>query len=335
MSKFSRYHSIGQFKNVLKQVQHDTAFQGLDDDGNPINDWNKLLPTLTFTGSEKLHGTNAAIGFEAGRVEWSQSRERILSLENDNAGFCQWVDGNRIELNHIGAHIYANTDTHFDSFLIYGEWCGSNIQPQVVLSKLPKQFIVFGIKLRKGAVDIWLSDREVKLLLENKLKTIFDYPTYVITINFNNPTEAINQMVSITNEVEAHSPIGLAHGIDGIGEGVVWKCNDYIFKVKGRLHSSSHTKELIPIDAEKVKNIKDCVDKIVSENRLRQGLDYLKENNIPADNKAIGPFINWVKYDCIKEELDIILGSDLKIEDVVKEISLKSKMFFIDDVIRK
>jgi hypothetical protein len=31
MAKFNRYHSIGQFAQVYKQIQHDTAFCGVDD----------------------------------------------------------------------------------------------------------------------------------------------------------------------------------------------------------------------------------------------------------------------------------------------------------------
>lgn len=335
MSKFSRYHTIGQFRDVYKTIQNRTAYVGIDKDGNAIRDWSIPLPTLVFTGSEKLHGTNAAIGFEVGKVSWTQSRNRILTIEDDNAEFCKWVEGSREELNEIGQHIYRNTNESFDNFLIYGEWCGSNIQPQVALSCMPKPFIVFGIKLRVGDEESWLSDKEVQLLLKNKLKTIFDYSTYEVSVDFSNPDEAINKMVEITNEVERQSPIGMAHGVSGIGEGVVWKCGSYIFKVKGKLHSASHVKELIAIDIEKVRNVQECVDKIVTPNRLKQGVDELIANGVTIDNKAIGIFINWIKEDCIKEERDTIVGSDLVIPDVVKAISFKAKSYFIEEVLRK
>lgn len=331
MAKFNRYHSIGQFAQVYKQIQHDTAFCGVDEHGNTINDWTKPLPTIRFTGSEKLHGTNAAIGFGIDGTLWYQSRERILSRDSDNAGFCNWGWDNPELIRKLKEKIedYIE-DLPYDYFIVYGEWCGANIQPQVALSKMNKQFIVFGIKVIYGEEEDWLIDEDVEDCLKGILLTIFEFSNWSIEIDFNNPSEAINQMVAITNEVELKSPIGTAHGIDGIGEGVVWKSGKYIFKVKGKLHSASHVKELIAVDMEKVRSVQEFVDKVVSENRLRQGMDYLREMDIPPDNKAIAPFINWVKGDCIKEEGDLLEASGLVINDVVKAIAIKAKDFFID-----
>ena len=337
MRKHSRYHSIGQFRDVYKQIQRDTAYEGKDDNDNSIYNWQKLLPTLTFTGSEKLHGTNAAIGFDS-EGTWTQSRERILSLESDNAGFARYVEDNLELLTHIRDRIGGSLrwdERSYTAFIVYGEWCGANIQPQVALSKLPKQFIVFGIKVIDYEKESWLSDEVVVRLLKEYVPTVFDFNRYTLEIDFNNPDEAINKMVEITNEVELRSPIGIAHGVDGIGEGVVWKCGKYIFKVKGKLHSASHVKVLVAIDIEKVRNVQECVEKIVTSNRLMQGVDELISSGINLDHKAIGPFIKWVKDDCIKEELDTITGSDLIIEDVVKSISFKSKDYFIKEVLQK
>jgi hypothetical protein len=328
--------SIPQFAQVYKQIQHDTAFCGIDEHGNAIRDWTKPLPILVFSGTEKLHGTNAAIGFSRDGERWFQSRERILSLDKDNAGFMNWGIENKVLINIVKRAVgdYLD-DLPYDDFIVYGEWCGANIQPQVALSKMEKQFIVFGIKVRYGGEEEWMIDEDVEDCLKGILLTIFEFSNWSVEIDFNNPDEAINQMVAITNEVELKSPIGIAHDVDGIGEGVVWKCGDYIFKVKGKLHSASHVKELIAVDIEKVRSVQEFVDKVVSNNRLTQGLDYLREMAIPANNKAIGPFINWIKGDCIKEELELLEESGLVVEDVVKAISIKAKDFFIDEVLRK
>jgi len=331
MTKFSRYHSIGQFAQVYKQIQHDTAFCGLDEDGNAINDWTKPLPTLVFSGSEKLHGTNAAIGFGRDGTRWYQSRERVLSRESDNAGFCNWGHDNPELVSRVEERIkdYLE-DLPYDDYIVYGEWCGSNIQPQVALSKMNKQFIIFGIKARFGEDEDWMIDEDVEDCLKGILLTVFEFKNWSVEIDFNNPAEAINQMVAITNEVELKSPIGIAHDIDGVGEGVVWKSGDYIFKVKGKLHSASHVKELIAIDMEKVRSVEEFVDKVVSENRLRQGMDYLREMDISPNNKALPVFIKWVKDDCIREEKDLLEASGLVVTDVVKSISIRTKDFFID-----
>ncbi len=49
-----KYPSIGQFKNVIHEVKQNTRFAGIQD-GVPIYN-NDPLPTLTFTGTCKIHG---------------------------------------------------------------------------------------------------------------------------------------------------------------------------------------------------------------------------------------------------------------------------------------
>jgi hypothetical protein len=335
-NKHYRYHSIKQFREVYKQVQKDTAFVGFGDNGDPIEDWHKPLPILTFTGSEKLHGTNAAIGINSDGTFWVQSRERIITPESDNAGFAQWVYGNT-------ALVVSLYNRLFDAYLkssdvkviVYGEWCGANIQPQVALSKLPKMFVVFDIKWVVGDEEGWVGHEEIKGAMAGLLHTVYDFPTYSITIDFDNPDDSVNELIRITDKIESCSPLAKELGALGIGEGAVWKCGYYIFKVKGKLHSASHTKQLVGIDVERVATIKECVDRIVSENRLKQGVDELIANGIAIDNKAIKPFIDWVKNDCIKEEMDVIVESGLEVKDTIKFISDRAKTYFIEEVLRK
>src|ERR1051325_7000074 len=91
MIKFS---SIDQFRNAIKGVaEHCKHKYGKrDEDGTLIlaqpKTWN--LPTLTFTGTVKLHGSNASIRVGQDFVNY-QSRNRTLTLESDNAGFALWA----------------------------------------------------------------------------------------------------------------------------------------------------------------------------------------------------------------------------------------------------
>nr|WSW58484.1 RNA ligase family protein [Streptomyces sp. NBC_00998] len=67
--------------------------------------------------TEKLDGTNAGIHVdEAGRVA-AQSRNRLITPENDNAGFARWVHENAADLAYI-----LGPGLHF------GEWWGRGIQ---------------------------------------------------------------------------------------------------------------------------------------------------------------------------------------------------------------
>lgn len=67
--------------------------------------------------TEKIDGTNAAIGVtEEGEV-YAQSRSRIITPDNDNFGFARWVHENAEELARV-----LGIGLHF------GEWWGQGIQ---------------------------------------------------------------------------------------------------------------------------------------------------------------------------------------------------------------
>lgn len=66
--------------------------------------------------SEKIDGTNSAIIIRDGVVVGCQSRNRLITPENDNFGFARWVSENGDELAGLG------DGRHF------GEWAGPGIQ---------------------------------------------------------------------------------------------------------------------------------------------------------------------------------------------------------------
>ncbi|WP_125911119.1 RNA ligase family protein [Mycobacteroides chelonae] len=82
--------------------------------------------------TEKIDGTNACvIVTEDGQVG-AQSRNRLITPENDNAGFARWVDENQGQLLHDLGPGYH-----------YGEWWGSGIQRGYGLSNGEKRFSLF------------------------------------------------------------------------------------------------------------------------------------------------------------------------------------------------
>lgn len=83
--------------------------------------------------TEKLDGTNAAIGIDdTGRL-WCQSRNRIITPGEDNFGFAAWAASN------AGALV----DT-LGPGLHYGEWWGRGIQRGYGLDE--KRFSLFNVK---------------------------------------------------------------------------------------------------------------------------------------------------------------------------------------------
>lgn len=94
--------------------------------------WSKIPRggTETVVISEKLNGTNSCIIIQEGSIVGCQSRNRIITEEDDNFGFAKWVGKNINELETLGDGYH------------YGEWAGQGIQKNP-LSLEDKQLFLF------------------------------------------------------------------------------------------------------------------------------------------------------------------------------------------------
>jgi hypothetical protein len=160
-------------------------------------------------------------------------------------------------------------------------------------------------------------------------------------IDFEKPEVAQNELVKLTMDVENQCPVGKYFGIDGanpdkstLGEGIVWEhINDkqrYIFKVKGEKHSSSKVKKLATVDIEEIEDIKSFVEYAVTENRMLQGIEKLKEMHIPIDIKSTGDYLRWIVGDVIKEESDTIIANQINVKKLNGYISQKARPFWMN-----
>jgi hypothetical protein len=318
-----KYPSIEQFRNVIRAVKAIHDFKGKDEEGKAIYSHTDNYPTLKFEGTVKLHGTNAGIvKYSDGRIEF-QSRERVLSLNDDNAGF-------------MGTLCNKNLDSLFslpfdDYTAIYGEWCGGSIQKGVAINGVPKMFVIFGVMID----DCWVDFNENLKDNENSIYNIYQFPTYEIDIDFNSPEYSQNKLIEMTISVEESCPVGKFFGKDGVGEGIVFTCTtnkELKFKSKGEKHSASKVKVLNPIDTELMETINEFVDSVVSENRLNQGISYFKESNIEVDSKNTGQFLGWVVNDVLKEEKDTLDKSGLDEKRVKNAITTKARIWFLNQI---
>jgi hypothetical protein len=344
MKKMIKFPSIEQFRTVVSNVNRHFNFVGLDENGEAIYDPTLPKPVITFKGTVKLHGTNAAVSYNAKEL-WAQSRENIITPEKDNAGFAFFVESNKEAFYELFAQVMDKTipwpDPYKNTITIYGEWAGGNIQKGVGICNLPKSFFIFGVKITphteseeelKANPAYWVDYSYLKNN-EVKIYNINDYPTYSIDIDFNMPQLVQNQLSELTIAVEEECPVAKAFGFSGIGEGIVWsaefKGNVHRFKVKGEKHSSSKVKTLAAVDVEKLNSIKDFVDYAVSESRFNQALENVFPNNEPIDVKKMGDVIRWVVNDVIKEEMDTLVENQLEPKEINKYVSSKVReMFF-------
>lgn len=335
-----KFPSIEQFRNVIHQVRHKAYCVGKQENGEPIFDYDRKLPTLMFEGTVKLHGTNAGIVFnmETGEITY-QSRERVLSLTSDNAGFMLWGMSQDNLWTHIFENIWVPVDTK--KIAIYGEWCGSGIQKGVAISQLPKMFVIFSVAAFDSEEKrTWLDFSEDELFkFENSsIYSIHDFPSYYVEIDFNYPELAQNKMIEITEAVEAECPVGKALGVSGIGEGVVWTCitpgwisSRNWFKVKGEKHQTSKVKTLNPVDIEAVQNIKSFVDATVTEARLEWALhNMINEKLLPFEMKSLGDFIRICYNDVVKEEQDVIVASQIDPKKIGSAVANVARPWYIN-----
>lgn len=318
-----KYPSIEQFRSVIRTVKAQHDFKGLDDQLKPIYQHTSNYPLLKFIGTVKLHGTNAGIVRYGKRDLQFQSRERVLTLEQDNAGFMRYM----IDINWNG---FLDQFSYKESIAVYGEWCGGSIQKNVALNKLPKMFVIFGLKIDDEWVDLPKDFHYNSVGIYN----IYQFPTFEIDIDFENPELAQNKMIELTLGVEEKCPVGNYFGVDGIGEGIVFTClkdQDLKFKSKGEKHSVSKVKVLNSVNVEEIESINKFVDYAVTKNRLKQGIDILAEQSLIIDNKRIGEFLGWVVKDVLKEETDTIIENNLDEKKVKSAIVNKARVWFLNN----
>lgn len=318
------YSSIEQFKNVIKSVRDRSEKYGTP------------LPKLTFSGTCKAHGTNAGVRLDPNSSINFQSRERDLSITSDNAGFCMWGNRNIEQLKRSFDNIDHDPE---QTVVIFGEWCGPGIQKSVAVSQLPhKMFLVFDITLiNPDDSRIHLTPDQIKqtIIRTDDILTIYDFKTWEVEIDFNDPQAIQNHLVELTLEVERECPIGKHFGISGIGEGIVFVNREHNlkFKCKGEAHSATKVrtiKEIAVVDIERMKSIAEFVDRVVSENRLNQGIAKLGEKGLDVDVKNTGSFMQWVVQDAIKEEFDTIVASGFDMKEIGKAASDKAKQFWFN-----
>lgn len=324
-----KFGSIEQFRTVVKQVQDRVRWSGKDADGNNIFDRDKPLPILTFEGTVKLHGTNASFVYDVATDALAyQSRERVLSLTQDNAGFMLYMMQHEAKLKEIANNFLGANLA--EKVVVYGEWCGSNIQKGVAITGLPKMFVIFACKTLTGTEDdddddvnaTWVPVRNYLDNVDHSINiyNINEFQTFTATIDFNNPHEAQNTLIEITEQVEKECPVGRHFGRvlgtdNTTGEGVVWRPIDpywssqrYVFKVKGEKHSASKVKTLAAVDIDAINSLKEFVESVVTENRMEQMLDVMqREKLLTFEMKNLGEFIRLVYQDVIKEEMDNII----------------------------
>jgi hypothetical protein len=323
------FPSIEQFRHIVQNVRFKTWHSGQDEFGNPVYDKMRPLPVLKAVGTVKIHGTNAGVLMRDGELV-SLSRNQELSLEKDNVGFAKFVSSKE----EIFLSFFEKLG---QDAIIYGEWCGKGIMKGCGIHNLSRRFIIFALAKIQDS-HRWLNIHEFSDIQspDDNIFNISEFPIYEIDIDFSRPELAAQELEDLTLKVENECPVSKKFGFDGIGEGIVWviqsdvfKGSSFWFKTKGSKHKIAKTKKLVEVDVEKAETVKEFIEQVVSDERLEQGIQFIKSQNMALDQTSSGHFIKWVLSDVLKEESDRLEASNLKWKDVTKNISRFTSKFWV------
>lgn len=330
MSKMINYPKTGQFSDVVRSVSHKATFVGLDENEDPIYDGTREKPTLTFRGTVKLHGTNAAVCYN-GTDMWVQSRNNVIDSLTGHMGFAEFVQANK----DYFLKMFGKPKEGEDTITVYGEWAGPGIQNGVAISEIPqKMFFIFGVKVTPTEGDAYWLENFYVPEGNDRVWDLKEMATFWIMIDFNRPQLSTPLLAKITEEVENECPIAKHFGISGIGEGVVWECINggerLLFKVKGEKHSSSKVKTLAQADPEKMQSIYDFVDYAATVNRVEQAMKEVATDGTALNKTHTPAVLRWIANDIIAEEAATLQASNIEWKDVAKDVSDRARRIFFD-----
>jgi len=342
MPELVKMPSIGQYNQVIKDIQHQAMYVGQDENDEAIYDRNAKMPTVVFYGSVKLHGTNASVCYD-GETLWSQSKGNVLDYVNgkDNAGWDAFVMANK---EYFTEKLKTMYDTfNLEKVCVYGEWAGQGIQKGVGISEIEKTFFAFGIKFKRHDEDDMRWAQQPSIVLKDlsngeRIRSIFEFDTYYIEIPIDEAKMVQNKLIEITEKVEAECPVAKALGVSGIGEGVVWvgwyKDTKHNFKIKGEKHANSKVKKLKPVDEAKEQAKIDFANYACPAWRLEQMYQETFDtlNGGKGDIKGTGAFLKAVVADVMKEELDKMTEAGLEPKEVNGMISKVARTWFMEQL---
>ena len=230
----------------------------------------------------KIDGTNASLWWSNGLKAGSRNRE--LSIDNDNAGFYKWALGQE----HIIQFLKSNPEVR-----LYGEW----LVPHTLKTyndNAWRNFYVFDVMVGDEYADY---TKYSELLQQHNIEYI--PPICII----NNPS--YERLIGLLEQNDY-----LVKDGNGIGEGIVIKNYDYKNKygrvVWAKIVSNEFKgkhKKAMPNEI-KEKNLveKDIVDKYITRSLLDKEQSKIENEMNGWSSKYIPRLINVVFYNLIREE---------------------------------
>lgn len=306
-----------------------------------------------YRGTIKLHGSNASVVCSPAGVQ-PQSRNRELTLDDDNLGFAAFVGGDaqREALRELELELRAAIGlAEARPLALFGEWVGPGVQKGAAVAKLAtRQWVLFGVATRSDVLDAdgvahrqWfdalpsLGDRFAAL----GIYSIVDGPVHTLELDFDDRGAlelAADRIERLTRSVDERCPWAQRFGVEGPGEGLVWQPlgqhfgdEELTFKSKGESHQVAARKgprKSANVDPEQLSGVSELLEHALTEARLAQGIEVLRELGKPLDMRSIGDYLKWIAGDILRECKDELETSGLEWKLVAKPLNERAKAYY-------
>jgi len=311
---------------------------------------------LTLTGTVKLNGVHAdiLIGPPPYHAISLHSRNRLLTLETDLNGFCAWGNTHAADILSLRKAYIARfcalnptisrAEIEGKEVLIAGEWIGRGVQKHggLGIAKVPLTFVIISARIN-GA---WVCDSEFAgAEFEREEARIFHVSRggmWKERVELADLEAAETKLSEIAEQVAQKCPFAASFGIEGVGEGVVWKVDhdpnntNLWLKTKGKAWAPKpvapkETQGKDVIDAEEVAFAK----KVAHQRRMEQGLEWLAEMGLDVKEKGNAKeFAGWVEGDVIKEERGEMERLGLKERAVMRKVKSIAFVWYMAEVMK-
>ena len=343
---FYKFPSIEQFRHQLKALKDFIYFNGLVDD-EPTFDYTRTLPTVVVNCTEKIHGIYAGVVYADNQL-YAQSRNKVITIGDDNAEFALFVEQHKTLLINICILLKSvHTLSDSDVIVLSGEWAGGNIQKNSALSGIDKKFLIFP-QFRVVHADESTSTLPISnlYLSSRSIYSLANFPeaTFATTIDFESEL-SINSFLELMESriaaIEVSSPVGrYFNQPNNIGEGFVCtfdainsagQSKQFIFKCKGEAHSQSNVIKSQPAKStEELTALNEFVDSICHSWRFEQGVVESCGTVDSADIKHMGAYLKFVTTDTLKEENDLIITSGFEVKQIMSRVNDRAKKYFLE-----
>ena len=303
-------------------------------------------PCVCYRAKVKLHGTNAGIKITSNGRVFPMSREQVISVERDNAGFAKWVKERE---EQFAALKVENMDV-----IVYGEWCGPGVQKGVGINKIPEKiFAVFAVRvINENQPDHLVVEPDtIKFIVKDNIPGLYVLPWYTQSceviidwspgadvVDLSNRIDHINTLVT---KVEACDPwVQETFGVEGIGEGLVFYPRDtkvgyrnfsnLAFKAKGLAHQTVAKSKPVQADPIVASNAADFAELVVTEARMEQGVRLANDGELVFDMKKMGAYLKWISADVEKETKGELEASGLDARTATRACSDRARNWYIE-----